>query len=151
MFSPLASGLRVILMSFALTLPLAWVFSYELALRTCEAIPLGWGAIYSVLGSLWWWHLVLWNAWNRPSISALCADSWQGDTSSLCMDRCQALMRHLGGQVSSKISYLRAKEPMSAWCQHDVNIYLDHDKWHLSLMGLGLNWHVGHNQLGLDH
>jgi hypothetical protein len=61
---------------------------------------------------------VLWNAWNRPSISALCVDSWQGDTSSLCMDRCQALMRHLGDQVSSKISYLRAKEPMSAWCQH---------------------------------
>ena len=25
---------------------------------------------------------------------------------------------------------------------HYVTIYLDRDKWHLSLMGLGLNWYV---------
>ena len=39
---------------------------------------------------------------------------------------------------------------VSMW--HDVSMMsMDHDKWHLSLMGLGLNWHVGHNQLVLDH
>jgi len=48
-----ASGLSVILMSLLSLNLWSECDSYELGSRSCEALPLGLGAIYSVLGSLW--------------------------------------------------------------------------------------------------